>query len=139
LSVGKPGDFMVPSPHMDVAVAADGTVWIANPGNHRVEGYNREGQLQKVWGRFGTQVDAFFGCCNPSDFALLSDGSFVTAEKGLARVKQYDSDGKFQCVVATPQAFAENMMGLDVATDSTGKLYVLEPGTKVVRVFGKIQ
>jgi len=59
----------------------------------------------------------------------------VTGEKGMARVKLYKPDGHFDCVVATPHAFAQNMLGLDVATDSAGRVYVLEPGSRQVRIF----
>lgn len=126
---------VVPSPHLDVAVGAEGLVWIANPGMHRLEAFRSDGQPDRQWGQAGTGVYEFFGCCNPTDFALLSDGSFVTAEKGIARIKKFHADGRFDCVVAAPDSFSENVVGLDLAGSANGQILVLERGTNVVRVF----
>lgn len=134
---GIPG-ILTPSPHMDVAVAADGNIWVANPGHHQMELYSPDGTFQRYWGSAGTTIDTFLGCCNPSDFALLSDGQIVTAEKGIARVKIYQSDGHFQSVVATPEQFGGNRAGLDLATDAQGRVLLLEPGTRGIRVFARV-
>jgi len=132
--LGIPG-FIVPSPHLDVAIGSDGLVWVGNPGMHRLEAYTADGRLERYWGTVGTAVNEFFGCCNPTDFAMLSDGSFITSEKGIARIKRYDADGRFDCVVAAPQSFGGNVTGLDVATTAEGHVLVLERGTRAVRVF----
>ena len=133
---GVPG-IITPSSHMDVAVAADGNVWVANPGRHQLELYSPAGELLRSFGQSGTAIDQFLGCCNPSDFALLSDGRIVTAEKGVPRVKVFRDDGHFQNVVAAPASFGDNRAGLDVVTDSTGRVLVLEPGTSAIRVFAE--
>lgn len=126
---------VAPSPHMDLAVTSDGNVWVANPGRHQLELYSPAGELLRYWGSAGTTIETFLGCCNPSDFALLSDGRIVTAEKGLARVKVYESDGHLQSVVAPPSAFGGNRAGVDLATDAGGRVLLLEPGTHSIRIF----
>lgn len=128
---------VVPSPHLDVAVDINGLVWVANPGVHRLEAYTPDGTLERFWGSPGPAIDGFFGCCNPANFTLFSDGRFVTAEKSLARVKVYSSDGHLQSVVATPGDLGENPMGVDVAIDPAGHVYLLDPLTKTIRVFGE--
>ena len=69
--------------------------------------------------------------------AILSDGSFVTSEKGIPRVKVYDQTGQFKTVVAGPEAFADGTIGLDLAVDDNDRIYVLDPKKKAVRVFVK--
>ncbi len=99
-----------------------------------------------------TFPDGFCGCCNPVNFAVLPDGGFVTCEKGLPRVKIHDADGVFASVVAGPEGFAENWRvcilnalsncqtgGLDVAVDSMGRILVLDPVERVVRIFTQIK
>ncbi len=125
----------LPSPHMDVAVATDGTAWIANTGQWRLENYSPEGDLNRYWGESGATIDKFVGCCNPADFCLLADGSFVTAEKGVARVKHYLPDGRLASVVAAVESFPKNMQGLDVAAGPNGRVVVLPRGTTAVLVF----
>lgn len=128
---------VVPSPHLDVAVATDGMVWISNPGRHRMEAYNRDGEPQRFFGSAGTGIEQFFGCCNPSNFSLLSDGQIVTAEKGIPRIKTFLPDGRFDSVVASPDNFGDNNMGLDIAVDLSGRVLVLEPGTQNIRIFAR--
>ncbi len=133
---GVPG-IITPSPHMDIAVASDGNIWVANPGRHQLELYSPTGELQRAFGQGGTGIDQFLGCCNPSDFALLSDGRIVTAEKGVPRIKLYKDDGHFVNVVAAPASFGGNRAGLDIAADGSGNVLVLEPGTSTIRVFAE--
>ena len=126
---------LLPSPHLNVAVAADGTVWLNNAGRHRMENYSPDGTLERFWGAYGMGAESFIGCCNPSDFTLLSDGSFVTAEKGVLRVKHYLADGRFDSFVAAPSAFAPDMTGVKVAAGDDGRVVVLDRGDGTVHVF----
>ncbi len=41
--------------------------------------------LAASWGRAGSSVADFFGCCNPSHIARFADGRFVTSERGIPR------------------------------------------------------
>ena len=93
--------------------------------------------MEKSWGEYGTEIDEFCGCCNPSHFAILEDGSFVTSEKGIPRVKVYDHQGQLVAVVAQPSQFRAGTVGLDLAVDAAGRIYVLDPAQKEVRVFAK--
>jgi hypothetical protein len=140
--------FVVPSPYFDMAVSPDGLLRVANPGEHRVEAYTFDGDFELSWGNTSMQIDGFCGCCNPVNFAMLPDGRFVTCEKGLPRVKIYDANGVFESVVAGPKLFAANARtcilddylscqigGLDVAADSQGRILVMDPVEKVVRIF----
>lgn len=126
---------VVPSPHLDVAAGANGTVLVANPGRHRVETYNTRGRLLTHWGTAGMGEKAFSGCCNPADFARLPDGRVVTAEKGLRRVKVYEPDGAFAALVAGPETFGKGVDPVDLACDGQGRIYTLERETGVVQVF----
>ncbi len=130
---------VVPSPHLDVAVATDGRVWIVNPGIHRLEEYGGVGNLLRSWGVFNAELAGFTGCCNPTDFAFLPDGRFVTAEKGIARVKTYQTDGTLDALVAGPDDFAPSDVGLDLATDAGGRIFVLDPLAHNVRIFSAKQ
>ena len=144
--LGKIGDrneakgilgFIVPSPYFDVATAPDGTLWIVSPGRQRVEHYTPDGAFLGNWGRPGMDIESFCGCCNPSHIAILQDGAFVTSEKGLPRIKVYEPDGKFRCVVAAVHHFDEDTVGMDLAVDSAGRILALDPKAGSVRIFEK--
>ena len=143
------GGFVIPSPFFDAAVSPDSLLHVANTGEHRIEAYNLKGDLMSWWGGFSNvDVAGFCGCCNPVNFAMLPAGEgFVTSEKGLTRVKVYDRDGEFVGVVAGPELFERHdslcaapgydktRVGLDVAVDSSGRVFVLDPATSELRIF----
>ena len=131
----EPG-FVVPSPYFDMMPGQGGTLWIVNPGMHRLEDYNLNGERIAVWPqRSGMGVEDFCGCCNPTHIARLSDGSIITSEKGLARIKEYTSRGRFTGVVATPEQFDRHELGRDLAVDSNDRILVADPARRQVRVF----
>ncbi|MFC1766712.1 hypothetical protein ACFL6U_32135, partial [Planctomycetota bacterium] len=139
--------FNVPSPYFDLALAPGGRLCVVNPGNHRIETYTVEGDLEAWWGEFGTTIEGFTGCCNPSSFTILSDGRFVTCEKGLVRVKLYKADGTFAGVVAGADQLVEGTPvicelpeqcqtgGFDVAADRDGRVYVLDTVKNLIRTY----
>lgn len=145
--------FVIPSPYFDLAVGSDGLLRVINPGLHRIEAYTFNGELEFWWGKFSNvDVEGFTGCCNPVNFAMLEDGSFVTCEKGLIRVKIYDPEGTFVGVVAGPQQLVEGGAsricyypadcqsgGFDVAVDAEGRILVLDTIKNVVRIFTRIK
>ncbi|RXQ89867.1 hypothetical protein EO244_13875 [Ancylomarina salipaludis] len=127
--------FVIPSPYFDLLLGRQGELWVVNPGRHAFEAYNNDGDLISTWERTSMQLDGFGGCCNPSHIAMLSDGSFVTSEKGLERIKIHLPSGDFKSVVAAPNQFDEGTKGLDLAVDSQDRIIVLDPSRKMVRVF----
>lgn len=129
--------FVIPSPYFDLQIGRDGELWVVNPGRHSLESYNEQGDQISSWKRTSMDVDGFSGCCNPSNIAILSDGSFVTSEKGIERVKIHQPSGEFKCVVATPDNFIQGTKGIDLAVDSKDRIFVLDPEKKVVSIFIK--
>lgn len=133
--VTRPEGFVVPSAFFDVAVAPDGSLWVVNPGMHRLEHFNADGGLLSSWGKASIEADGFCGCCNPSNMALAPDGSFVTSEKHIVRVKRYDSGGHFSGIISGQEEWRKNIVGLDLAVDSKGRVLVLDPSADGVRVY----
>jgi len=129
--------FIVSNPHMDMVTGQDGSLWVVNPGRHQIENYRHNGDLISFWGNYGVDIRGFCGCCNPVHLALLPDGSFVTSEKGLTRVKVYNQSGILQSVVAEPLLFHPRAAGLDIAVNSYGIIYLLEAYEKKIRIFKK--
>jgi hypothetical protein len=59
----------------------------------------------------------------------------VTSEKGWVRVKVYGPGGELESVVAGPDRFDEETLQPDLALDSKGRVLVLDPKRRRVRVF----
>jgi len=128
---------VIPSPYFDVALGPEGMLWVTDPGRRRVECYTYDGAYRFAWGKASMKIEGFCGCCNPTHLAIDAAGNFITSEKGLPRVKVYDPEGNFQCVVAPPKAFANRTTGLDLAVDEAGRVLVLDPRRRQVRVFAR--
>jgi DNA-binding beta-propeller fold protein YncE len=127
--------FILPSPYFDLEIDPDNQLWVVNPGLLKVENYTDEGMMRAFWGKPSFEIEGFTGCCNPSHLAILSDGSFVTSEKGIIRIKVYKPSGELDCVVAAPDNFEEENEPYDIAVDEQGKIYALDIDQKKIRVY----
>ena len=127
--------FIVPSPYFDLAFNADGELWVVNPGKHSLENYTTGGVLRTFWQSQSIRIEGFSGCCNPAHFAFSQDGSFVTSEKDLVRIKIYKSSGEFLGVVAPPSKFEAKGHAPGVAVDHQGNVYALDFDKKIIRLF----
>jgi hypothetical protein len=151
--IGKPDParrvpgFVIPSQYFDVAIGSEGLLFAVNPGQLQIAAFTFDGDFGRGWGHAGSRLADFFGCCNPAHIALLPDGRFVTSEKGIPRIKVYTAGGDFESVVAGPpelgipaQSVGDPRSGLDeivfdVATDSRGRVLVLDVRQRGVRIF----
>jgi len=129
--------FVIPSQYFDLGISHSGLLWIVDPGRHALMNFSYDGKVISSWSKASMGVDGFCGCCNPSNFAFLSDGSFITSEKGIERIKVYLPEGTYKYLVATPDSFEEGTKGLDLAVDSQDRILVLDPVKKKVRFFVK--
>jgi hypothetical protein len=134
-SAKKIPGIIAPSPFMTIAAGRDNSLWVVNPGRHRIENYRHNGDLLSWWGATGTWPGAFCGCCNPIFMAILSDGSFVTSEKGIPRVTHFSPAGVFLSLVAPPNLFHPHETGSVTAVDAHDNIYVLDTNENVIRVF----
>jgi ligand-binding sensor domain-containing protein len=136
---GVPG-YIIPSPYFDLALDDSGFLWVANTGRHSLENYNPDGSMRTSWGHASFRTEGFAGCCNPAQFAILDDNSFITSEKGMPRIKLYDQHGAFKGVVASPDMFdAGSYLAPDVAIDADQRVVALDFERKQVRIFEKEQ
>lgn len=139
--------FVVPGPYFDLAMAPDGLLRVSNPGRHLVEAYTIKGDREFAWGRFGNRLEDFSACCNPVSFTILDNGNIITCEKGVARVKVYDTFGKLKGFVAEPKKLANvsasmgvkqekvQRYGFDIAADMNEHVYILDRARNVLRIF----
>jgi len=127
--------FIIPSPNFEVAVNSYGELWVVNPGKHAIENYSDDGRMRGFWQSSSMKVEGFSGCCNPAELAVMEDGSFVTSEKGVVRIKIYDQSGKMLTVVAPPALFKEEGKAPEVCVDAEKRVYALDFDRNMVRIF----
>lgn len=129
--------FIIPSPHFDLVVNAYDELWIVNPGKHAIENYTDDGELRGFWASSSMSIEGFTGCCNPAEIAVMSNGSFVTAEKGMVRIKVYSPSGQLESVVAAPEKFVEEGKAPEIKVDENDVIYALDFDKTMIRIFEK--
>ncbi len=124
---------MIPSPYFEVAIDADNNIYTANTGKHRIEKRNLSGKILYSFGEAGTAPDSFCGCCNPAHFTLVP-GGFVTAEKGINRIKILNDKGEFVEFISSVNDYVPSVP-LAVATFNGKIVYAANPADSRVYKF----
>jgi hypothetical protein len=125
--------FIIPSPYFDLALDKENNLFTANTGHHRIETRTIDGAVKSWFGEPGTAPERFAGCCAPPHFALIPQG-FVTAEKGINRIKILNKKGEFVEFVNSKNSFVKSIP-LDVASADGITIYAANPADSKLYVF----
>lgn len=125
--------FVIPSGFFDVALDDNNMIYVANTGKFRIERRNVEDKIIGFFGESGSEPNAFCGCCNPAHFALMP-GGYVTAEKGINRIKILDENGNFIEFVSSANNFMASVP-LDLASCDGTLIYAANPADSKLYVF----
>lgn len=135
-----PGQFQTPR---DLAFAPDGTMYVADTLNHRIQHLAADGSVLHTWGQFANLElsQAPGGTFNePWGIAVGADGRVYVADTWNHRVQWFTPEGRFLGMVGTfGQAESpETMWGpRDVAVDGEGRFFVADTGNKRIVVFDR--
>lgn len=124
-----------------LAVAADGSVYVADANNHRVQKFSAEGAFLLTWGSYATAEsgNAPGGTFNePWGIAVGPDGSVFVADTWNHRIQKFSSEGKFIRMWGVPGLAEEpdRFWGpRGIAVDRNGLVYVTDTGNNRVAIF----
>lgn len=105
-----------------VAVDAAGRVYVADPGDGRIEAFTNDGTADGGWG----------GLNGPSGVAAAPDGTVVVADRG--GVRRYDAGGTLLATLATTGVALATPTGVAVGAD--GAVYVADAARGQVVALG---
>ena len=132
--IGNSGEpFIIPSFYFEVELTSDNQIFIANTGKSRVEIRNTDGTITGTFGEPGTGPGEFCGCCNPAHFVIMPDG-FITAEKGINRIKILNKEGRFVEFVSSVNKFVPPLP-LDIASPDGKIIYGANPADSKLYIF----
>lgn len=122
-----------------IAVGPDGSVYVADTWNHRIEKFTAEGRFLKAWGSFGqgNEPTQFYG---PRGLAVDSEGRVYVTDTGNKRVVVFDSDGsyitQFGSAGFDPGQFDEPT---SIAIDQNGTVYITDTWNQRIQTFTRIE
>ena len=124
-----------------VAVAADGSVYVADSRNNRIQKFDSQGNLLLTWGTFGSLDAASAGPGNfnePWGVAVGPDGSVYVTDTWNHRVQKFDANGNFITMWGTfgqGETAAAFWGPRGIAVGADGRVYVADTGNKRIAVF----
>ena len=127
-----PGTFNEP---WGVAVGPDGSVYVTDTWNHRVQKFTPSGSYLTSWGIFGQgeTPESFYG---PRGLAVDSQGRIYVADTGNKSIVVFDADGKFITQFGSGGLDAGQFdEPVGVAVDSDGIVYVADTWNQRVQTF----
>ena len=133
-----PGQFNAPR---GIALAPDGSIYVADSRNHRIQHLAADGKIIKVWGTFADLAagSAPIGTFNePWGVAVGPDGSVYVSDTWNHRVQKFTSDGtpiKMWGIFGTADTPGALYGPRGIAVDAKGRVYVADTGNKRIVVF----
>ncbi|MHB1482815.1 MAG: NHL repeat-containing protein, partial [Bellilinea sp.] len=118
-----------------IAVGPDGSVFVTDTWNHRIQKFSPEGEFISMWGYFGQgeTPDAFWG---PRDIAFDSQGLMYISDTGNKRIVVFDEDGTFISQFGVPGfdpgQFDEQV---GIAINSKDEIFITDTWNQRVQVF----
>ncbi len=124
----EPGHFSHPQ---FIAVGDDGSIYVSDLGNKRVQKFSSNGEYITEWGNSGKQSGEFH---YPSGIAVSGDSVFV-ADRDLNRIQKFSLDGEFitewgEKGKQNGQLFFPNGVAVN-----NGTVYVADTGNHRIQIF----
>lgn len=118
-----------------IALGPDGSVYVADVWNHRIQKFTAQGQFITMWGYLG-RAETPVALWGPRDVVIDSQGHVIVSDTGNKRIVIYDSDGNYIAQFGgeglEPGQFNEPV---GLAVDSQDRLYVADTWNQRIQVF----
>ncbi len=122
-----------------IAAAEDGSVYVTDTWNHRIEKFDANGKFIKAWGTFGQgeTPTSFYG---PRGLAVDSKGRVYVTDTGNKRIVVFDKDGNYIAQFGGAGFEAGQFdEPVGVTVDKNGIVYVVDTWNQRVQTFRPVE
>ncbi len=117
-----------------IAAGPDGSIFVADTRNHRIQKFDKDGKFVLQWGGSGTGAGQF---AEPWGIATDGQGNVYVADTWNHRIQKFDKDGRF--VLTWGRGISANQGEFygprGIATDAQGNVYVTDTGNHRIQKF----
>lgn len=127
-----PGQFNLPR---DVVVATDGSLYVVDGGNFRVQHLTQDGEYISEFGSIGRQGGQF---SRPKEMALDKDGNEYVVDTAFGNFQIFNPEGQLLLSIGSRSernAPAKYMLPAGIAIDGDGRIYMVDQYFQKVDVF----
>ena len=128
----EPGEFNLA---LQIATAPDGTIYVVDGGNFRVQAFTPDGQFIKKIGAVGVKSGQF---SRPKGIAVDGEGNFYVIDTGFGNFQIFNKEGQLLLFIGTRGSYGgpgEYMLPAGIAVDEDGRVYMVDQYFKKVDVF----
>ena len=126
--IAQSGHFSYPQ---FIAVGDDGSIYVSDLGNKRVQKFSSNGEYITEWGKSGKQSGEFH---YPSGIAVSGDSVFV-ADRDLNRIQKFSLDGEFIAEWGEKGKNDGQLYFPNGIAVNNGTLYVADTGNQRIQIF----
>jgi len=123
-----PGHFSHPQ---FIAVGDDGSIYVSDLGNKRVQKFSSDGEFITEWGKSGKQSGEFH---YPSGITVSDDSVFV-ADRELNRIQKFSLDGEFITEWGEKGIYEGQLYFPNGIAVNNGTVYVVDTGNQRIQTF----
>jgi len=131
----KDGEVNLPR---DVAVDKDGSLYVVDSGNFRVEKFSPDGKFISKFGSIGRMSGQF---SRPKEIALDNDGNIYVTDAAFGNFQIFNPKGELLLAVGVRSSVAgptHNMLPAGIAVDTDGRVYFVDQFFQKVDVYRPI-
>ncbi|MBL1275559.1 MAG: hypothetical protein COB30_005690 [Ectothiorhodospiraceae bacterium] len=117
------GEFNLPT---QVAVAPNGTVFVLDAGNFRVQSFTANGEFQHAWGKVGRNFGEF---ARPKSLAIDASGNVYVTDAAFRNIQVFNAKGQLLLAIGGETSGdkpGEYALPAGVAIDELGHVYVVD-------------